>query len=284
VRGETYARYAWPRSFAKLYADNGLTVAVALALGLAMFLTLAVALHGSLIHVPLQGKFYAVFPHRLMALMFGAVSFWVVAAIALGVERFWHDSAAPPITRPAVQQTGINVLAMTYLDGCTNDSDAGTPWRRRMHHLTAYGFALCFASTTVGTIYHYGFGWIAPYALTSLPVLLGTVGGAMLTIGTAGLAWLAHRRHPQHRLAAQRGMDMGFIALLFLTATTGLALLAFRDSRFLALWLAIHLGVVMALFLTLPYGKFVHGFYRVAALLKFQIERRLPSKLKLGGD
>ncbi len=32
--------------------------------------------------------------------------------------------------------------------------------------------------------------------------------------------------------------------------------------------------VVMALFLTLPYGKFAHGFYRCAALLKWAIEKR----------
>jgi citrate/tricarballylate utilization protein len=38
--------------------------------------------------------------------------------------------------------------------------------------------------------------------------------------------------------------------------------------------LAVHLGAVMALFLTLPYGKFAHGFYRTAALLKWAIEKR----------
>ena len=34
------------------------------------------------------------------------------------------------------------------------------------------------------------------------------------------------------------------------------------------LLLAVHLGVVMALFATLPYGKFAHGIYRSAALLE----------------
>ena len=36
--------------------------------------------------------------------------------------------------------------------------------------------------------------------------------------------------------------------------------------------LIVHLGIVLALFLTLPYGKFVHGFYRTAALVKYAIE------------
>jgi len=40
--------------------------------------------------------------------------------------------------------------------------------------------------------------------------------------------------------------------------------------------LAVHLGAVMALFLTLPYGKFVHALYRFAALARFHVERRRP--------
>ncbi len=52
----------------------------------------------------------------------------------------------------------------------------------------------------------------------------------------------------------------------------------------MALLLAVHLGTVMALFLTLPYGKFAHGIYRSAALLKWAIEKRMPGKLKLGDD
>ncbi len=63
----------------------------------------------------------------------------------------------------------------------------------------------------------------APYAWTSLPVLLGTAGGIGLLIGPAGLWWLNARRHPAHGDAAQRPMDRAFIALLFLTSLTGLA-------------------------------------------------------------
>jgi len=48
--------------------------------------------------------------------------------------------------------------------------------------------------------------------------------------------------------------------------------------------LCLHLGAVMALFATLPYGKFAHAGYRVAALLKWAIEKRQPTRLKLGSD
>ena len=40
----------------------------------------------------------------------------------------------------------------------------------------------------------------------------------------------------------------------------------------------------MALFVTLPYGKFAHAVFRCAALLKWTIEKRSPSKLRVGED
>jgi citrate/tricarballylate utilization protein len=34
------------------------------------------------------------------------------------------------------------------------------------------------------------------------------------------------------------------------------------------------MGSVLALFVTLPYGKFVHGIYRTAALIHYAMESR----------
>jgi citrate/tricarballylate utilization protein len=72
----------------------------------------------------------------------------------------------------------------------------------------------------------------------------------------------------------QKGLDHGFILLLVLTSATGLALLAFRDSAAMGILLIIHLATVLTLFLTLPYGKFVHGLYHVAALIRYARESR----------
>ena len=67
--------------------------------------------------------------------------------------------------------------------------------------------------------------------------------------------------------------------LLFLTSLTGLLLLAFRATPAMGTLLAIHLGVVLALFLVMPYGKFVHGIYRSAALVRYALERSRPNPL-----
>jgi citrate/tricarballylate utilization protein len=189
----------------------------------------------------------------------------------------------------AVAEATRDALLLKYLDGghgqgCNEADDAFTLSRRRFHHFTFYGFLLCFAATSVATLYHYLFGWLAPYSLTSLPVLLGTAGGIGLLVGPAGLLWLNLRRHPLHGDAAQKPMDRGFIVLLLLASASGIALLAWRDSGAMTLLLALHLGVIMALFLTLPYGKFAHGIYRAAALLKWTIEKRRPSNLQLGSE
>ena len=289
VRVETYAEYAWPPSFGILYQRNGLTVALALAAGLALFLVLAIMLGGGLWQPHLAANFYVVFPHNLMALMFGTVFGFAVLALGIGVTRFWRAVSPGQATAPAVAETARHALALTYLDGghgegCNETDDRFTLVRRRFHHLTFYGFMLCFAATSVATIYHYFLRLHAPYALLSLPVLLGSVGGIALVIGPAGLLWLNLRRDPMAGAAEQRPMDRGFIGLLLLTSVSGLALLAWRDTAAMALLLALHLGVVMALFATLPYGKFAHGIFRTAALLKSAIEKRQPSRLQLGTD
>ena len=287
VRVRTYATYAWPPALGRLYARNGLTLALALAAGLALFVGLVLAR----LHAPgaaLAGRgFYALLPHGLMVALFAPVFSVSVLALALGVARFWRGQAPGPVGAPALAEAVHDALRLKYLggghgQGCNEADDRYTLARRRLHHLTFYGFGLCFAATVVATLYHYAFGWTAPYARSSLPVLLGTLGGLGLLAGPAGLLWLNLRRDPMHGDPAQRAMDRGFIALLLLASASGLGLLAAREGSAMPAWLALHLGTVMALFLTLPYGKFAHGAYRAAALLKWAVERRRPSGLRLG--
>ena len=293
VRGRTYADYAWPAAAGVLYRRNGLTVALALVAGVALFLLLAVAMNGGLGRVPGVGGFYDLFPHNLLVGLFLPVFAFVVVALGLGVRRFWRDvtpvTSGQAVSAPAAAEATHDVLRLKYLDGghgdgCHNADDEYTLSRRRMHHFTFYGFLLCFAATSVGTLYHYLFGWPAPYDLPSLPKLLGAVGGVSLVIGTVGLWRLNRARHPLHGDAAQKPMDLGFIALLFLVSLSGLLLWWARGSHAMALLLCLHLGAVMALFATLPYGKFAHGVFRSAALLRYAVEKRQPNPIGLGAD
>jgi len=288
VRAQSYADYAWPPALGSLYRRNGLTLSLALTAALTLFLALGAVLQGgwrALWHADLGGNFYRLFPHNLLIALFAPVFLFVVLALGMGVRRFWKAikpaTSGADINAPAAAEATRDVLRLKYLDGghgkgCHNADDAYTLTRRHCHHLTFYGFVLCFAATCVATIYHYALGWVAPYELPSVPKLLGGTGGVMLMLGTAGL-WHLHRtRHRLHGDARQAPMDLGFIALLFLTAASGMALWLARATPALALLLCLHLSAVMALFATLPYGKFAHGVFRTASLLRYAVEKSQP--------
>jgi citrate/tricarballylate utilization protein len=287
VRKETYKKYAWPAFLARAFDHNGVVVGLASAasIALALLFTALFVDPARLFtaYADTQGSFYAVLPHDTLVSVFGAVFLFVLAAFVMGFARFWPDSAGDVgdfVAPQSLSSATWDAAGLRYLDGggdgCTYPDERPSFARRNFHHFTFYGFLLCFAATSVATIYHYVFGLKAPYPLWSLPVLLGIFGGVGLLIGPLGLLWLQLRRDPDLGDTTQAGMDVGFLALLLFTSLTGLLLMALRETRAMGVLLAVHLGFVMALFLTLPYGKFVHALYRFAALVRFHIERRRP--------
>lgn len=298
VRTQTYGDYAWPRSLGGLYRKNGLTLSLTLALSLALFLILAALRQGSLLSPPGPQGFYEIFPHGLMVSLFAPVFIFSALSLLMGIAAFWKVVGPEHLAgmklesadkRAAHTEAVHAAFKLKYLDGghgdgCNNEDDAFTHSRRRFHHFTFYGFLLCFAATSVATLFHYVLSWPAPYGYLSLPKLLGITGGLSMVIGTVGLWRLNWARHPLQTDPLAIGMDRGFIALLFLTASSGLMLMMMRGTAALPLTLCVHLGLVMALFLTMPYSKFAHGFYRSAALLKFTIEKRQPNRLAAGAE
>ncbi|WP_217267797.1 MULTISPECIES: tricarballylate utilization 4Fe-4S protein TcuB [Halomonadaceae] len=285
LRTESYRQYAWPGPLARLFDRNGLVTALALAFGVTLLLLIAIALNGGL--APLVsnqhgGDFYALIPHNVMVITFGSVALFVLLALGMGSANFWRESgegARALGDGKSWRQALAETFALRHLHGhgkvgCTYPDGYHSHARRYFHHFTFYGFMLSFAATVTGTIYHYVFGWVAPYELTSLPKLFGTLGGIGLLIGPAGLLYLKLKRDENTGDGKQLGMDVAFIALLWLTGATGLALMLFRETSALGLLLVIHLGVVMSLFVTMPYGKFVHGLYRLAAVYRNALESR----------
>ena len=229
------------------------------------------------------GAFYALMPHNAMAALFGAAFLYAIVALAMGLRAFWRDIGEPVGTLadpPSLWQAMKDAGRLRYLDGggvgCFNEDERPTDRRRIYHHLTFYGFLLCFASTSRRDALSLSAG--ARGALC----LVGPAGGA-------GHAWRHRARDRADRACSRRnpnampalvdanssGMDAAFTLMLFLTGLTGLALLLWRETSAMGPLLALHLGVVFALFITLPYGKFVHGLYRFAALVRYARERRM---------
>jgi citrate/tricarballylate utilization protein len=256
IRARSYRQYAWPRAFA-----SGTVVWLIIA----VCSVVSVMLAGSAT-VQRGGDFYRIVPHQVMVWSFGGVSVFVLIAFAMGFVRFWHDSGErlTEFLNPGALITALkDVVTLHYLDGPQSQA------RRWLHQFTMYGFGLCFASTATAAFYHYALGWKAPYGYFSVPVVLGTAGGVAIVAGTLGLLWLSRKTDPE----TQAGGDATFLVLLFLTAASGLMLLALRETAAMGALLIVHLGIVLALFLTLPYGRFVHAIYRSAALVKYALER-----------
>jgi citrate/tricarballylate utilization protein len=149
--------------------------------------------------------------------------------------------------------------------------DAFTHQRRWLHQAVLYGFASCLVSTATAAVDHHLLHLPAPYAFFSLPVLTGTAGGLAILVGTAGLFRLKLVRDPRPTVPALLGMEVVFSGQLFLVSLSGL-LLALRQTTAMGVLLALHLGFVASLFLSFPYGKFVHGIYRFAALVRYAAE------------
>ena len=287
VRVQTYRKYAWPAFLGQAFERNGTVVSLLTAKCIALVLIFTALLTDPVklftAYSDAQGSFYAVLPHNALVAVFGVVSLFVVLAFAMSFARFWPDSGEEvfEFVKPrSLGQALHDAFTLKYLggggDGCTYPTDRPSFSRRTFHHFTFYGFLLCFAATSVATLYHYLFRWPAPYPLASLPVVLGTVGGIGLLIGPAGLLWIKAQRDPNVADPKQTGMDVSFLLLLFLVSLTGLLLLGLRETRAMGVLLAVHLGTVLALFLSMPYGKFAHALYRLAALVRFHIERRRP--------
>jgi citrate/tricarballylate utilization protein len=300
IRLQVYQDYAWPRALGVAFTRHNLLTAIALAATFSAIFAVA----AQNLSPTNSGDFYAVVPHSVMVTLFGVVFLFSIAAMTVGLLRFLSHTrgltrgqtpvqgsaqgsaqgmaqgtaqgmaqgTAQGMAQGSAQGSVLirDILTLRHLHAsgadCVTAEEHRTPWRRWLHHCTFYGFLLCFASTTVAAIYDNVFGWRAPYDYTSLPVTLGTIGGAGLLIGSLGLWGLRRRRDRALIDETQDGLDESFLALLFLSTLTGLALLVLRREPMMPWLLIVHLGTVLALFVTLPYSKFVHGLYRAAAL------------------
>jgi citrate/tricarballylate utilization protein len=290
VRAESYAEYAWPKPLAKAFNRNGTLLSLTAALGIALVLCLTMGLNSSETFFGAYGtapeSFYAIIPLWAMQTVAIATFGFSLVALAMGARNFWRDAGPHEKIRPAAAGIAVwDVLTLKNLggggNGCNDNSEAFSMRRRYLHHGLFYGFLLCFAATTTGSIYHSFLGWPAPYPFISLPVLLGTVGGILMTIGAVGLIAMKFVDDPTPSVRRLLGADVALLMLLAMIAATGLVLLAVRATGAMGLALVVHLGFVLAFFLMLPYSKMVHGVYRSAALLRRAMERNMKP---LGGE
>lgn len=284
VRAETYAEYSWPRWLGRLLRRGWIPAAVA---GAALLLGLAaVALTGGGAgflspHLG-PGAFYRILPWLALMVPSLAVSLFVVAVLLTGTAGLirdaggtWHSLADGRVWWGAL----IDGLRLRYLAGGGGNCyypEAETPSsiRRVLHGLVVGGFLAAFLSTTIAAVEQDLLHLDPPYPLLSAPVLLGTAGGVAMVAGCAGLLWLKQRSTASLAAPAMTAMDTAFLLVLGLGSLTGLLTLVLRATPLLGPALVVHVAVLAALYVTAPYGKFVHWVYRLGALLQYRAETR----------
>ena len=284
LRADTYREYSWPALLSGLFKRNGLAASVITACALLAIALLvwggggSTALFG--IHLG-AGAFYRVVPYAAMAVPPLIIALYGFAVLLVGALRFWRETQGglrEMIDVAALWRATKDAFGLAYMKGggagCNYPDAAFSNSRRWFHHLVFYGFLLDFASTSVAAFYDHFLGWQAPYPLLSWPVVLGTVGGIGLLIGTSGLMILKWRSDRDPTAEPMLSMDVVFLVILFLTSFTGILLLALRETAAMGTLLVVHLALVAGLFITMPYGKFAHVVYRYAALVRYAIEAR----------
>jgi citrate/tricarballylate utilization protein len=287
ARIETYQRWSWPRFLARAFKNRGITVVLAVAIAAmvgAISLILIPASSLFAIHLG-PGAFYEVVPNIAMVIG-GLVLFVCAIAVWLrGGARFWSE------TRSELEQSGgvkalasalTATLSLRYLKGggpgCSYPGERPSSVRRVYHSLTFWGLLFDFVATTLAFVYQDFFHRLPPYPLTSAPVIFGSVGGLALIVGTSGLIWFKWRSDREPEGTGASGMDYVFLVTLGLTAFTGMLTLIFRVTAAMGIMLILHLALIAALFVTAPYGKFVHFVYRSLALVRYEIEQRQPGQ------
>jgi citrate/tricarballylate utilization protein len=269
LRKASWQQHAWPGFLARLYSKNATVICVLLVLAIAILF--ALVSHTAANSAP---GFYQYLSHSAMVALFLPAFVLPCISVGISIRRYWRHVGGEPVRIAHLRTALTSVATMKELDGghgegCNfEDTDRFSNQRRWFHQYTLYGFLACFVATSLGTVYHYLLDYPAPYPFFSLPKLFGVFGGIALCIGTAGLLWLKRQSDDKPADSQSTAGEYAFTGLLFAVSATGLALYVATGSSLVSGLLALHLGAVLAFFLLLPYSKMVHGFYRLAALVR----------------
>ena len=283
VREQGVIHYAFPAFFAK-WANRPVFLPLMLLLP-ASLLALALAARDPLGNAlgltehPAQGMQYArLFPHWLLIGFFTFFSGLAFVAAASGIARFWKAMRAADPSPGAAPQGGLagsvlrtvkSVLAHGKFTEC------GDRRSRYLAHLGAfYGFVLLLLVTfwAIVVLYVinplssspllYPFAWWNPVKILANLGALGLIAGCLLAI--------RDRLSGTKDAPASTSFDWTFVWMLLGVGATGLATEVLRWAELQGAGYTVyfvHLMLVFALLIYLPYSKFAHVVYRTVALV-----------------
>jgi citrate/tricarballylate utilization protein len=225
------------------------------------------------------GSPYAILTYRSIVLVSIVLFGLSLAAMGLGVGAYWRSTRGSytGLFNPRAWMRALRYGAtLRYLrggaEGCYVKENHASSERRMLHYFVSYGFMLCLVATIAAGVEQDLMGRQPPFALVSVPVLCGLIGGAGLVLGSIGLLRLKSTQDVIATDGQMTAMDLGFLIALVLLGATGLSTFMVRSGPDYGLVLAIHLAVVWSCFLLAPMTKFVHFVYRLLALVQDNLE------------
>jgi quinone-modifying oxidoreductase subunit QmoC len=232
------------------------------------------------------GQFFydAYVPHSLIyAVYFTAVG-WVGLALFMQGRKFWAALDTQQKRQGTLIGALVGVFTAIALHSKFSECERGVSKRRWGHFLVMWGFVGAAITSGFAVVYLYGdtvwFSWffkILPGEAPGYPVeishwvkWLGNISAVALVLGGL-LLWLNRRNSTDKLVGSTTPFDRFFLWIVLAVIGTGVFTEIFRFVPGITPMIGfgvyiIHLGVVLCLFLTLPYSKFAHILYRTLAM------------------
>lgn len=281
VRKLTYKEYATPSSSSKLYEKPGrvsviIGIVSLVVLVLLAYLTGGMGQLGKTISGP--GSFYVILPNLVIDIAGTLLALFFIISWLISGSKFLKGTSGDTISFKSYSSALKDGLSGKWMKGggagCNypDRESRGSYLKVALHSMVLYGFLLDLLATITAFIEQDFFGIMPPFPVLSIPVFSGTAGGLLIISGVS-LFLFFDGRHEGSKGAGMKMMDRIFLASLLLTAFTGMLLLVMRATQFMGILFLIHISVVSTLFVSAPYGKFVHLVYRGLSTAKYYEEK-----------
>jgi quinone-modifying oxidoreductase subunit QmoC len=235
---------------------------------------------------PTMGQYFydAYVPHSLIYIVnFAAVGFVCLVLFVSG-SRFWKLMGGHQARNGSFIGSLFGTVADIALHRKFASCERGVPKKRWGHFFVMWGFVGAAVTSGFAVVFLYAdtppFSWFFalpffedigyPVPITHWNKWLGNISAALLVVG--GILLFANRLAKESKLVGQTtAFDRFFLWLVLAVISTGalteVSRYAIADPNVGLVVYIVHLGVVLSLFLTLPYSKFAHIFYRSLAMI-----------------
>jgi quinone-modifying oxidoreductase subunit QmoC len=214
------------------------------------------------------------FPIHIIDPLFTAAFAFAVISGTLGVKRFWNDICDQACLGRFTGRNALGSVVPTIVQIMKHDvfANCGVNKDRKTPHLLVVISFIALAITTAWAVFYLYVMGMKPGEYSSLanPLKwLGNIGAILLLYGSWKL--ISNRKaKPDKEGKTGSTFDWSLLYLVLLIGVTGFSAEIFRLVKLnpaAYIIYAIHLILILTLFIYAPYSKLAHLFYRTTAMV-----------------